>query len=147
MCAYSPSRCQQHQVLVVEDHDDTREMVKMFLELDGFAVSTAVHGRDALECLRHNFPCIILLDATMPVMDGLEFGRLLRLHPNPAIAHIPIILLTALPSDDAEKVRQVTGAVKVIPKPRSFPVVVAAVHRYCGKQPEAPDDRSDASAF
>jgi two-component system response regulator PrrA len=79
-------------VLIVEDHADTREMVELFLKIDGFAVCTAADGLEALKCVAEHRPCIILLDISMPRMDGIAFGRALRGHADPALASIPIVL-------------------------------------------------------
>jgi CheY-like chemotaxis protein len=60
-------------ILVVDDEDDIREPLAAVLELHGYQVRTAVNGRDALEALTRAIPDWILLDLTMPEMDGLEF--------------------------------------------------------------------------
>lgn len=116
-------------VLVVEDHDDTREMVELYLRHDGFAVSTAAHGLQALECIEHERPCLILLDLMMPVMDGIAFATELRASQDPAVAATPIVLLTAL-SDTEEAMRQ-TSAVDVLRKPISFERMIDVVERHC----------------
>jgi CheY-like chemotaxis protein len=116
-------------VLVVEDHADTREMVEHFLRLDGYLVCGAANGAEALERLAAGAPCLILLDVSMPVMDGPTFARHLHQHPDPEIASTPIVLLTAIPNP-AELQRQV-GALAVIQKPVSFETVAAIVARHC----------------
>jgi CheY-like chemotaxis protein len=65
-------------VLVLEDHDDTRQMVEMFLRADGYDVCTAAQGLDALECIDGDAPCLIVLDVMMPVMDSRTFAQRLR---------------------------------------------------------------------
>ena len=117
-------------VLVVEDHPDVREMVRVFLQMDGFAVCAAEDGVAALECLADNKPCLILLDVNMPRMDGIAFGRQLRRHPDPDLAGTPIILLTA--TSDAQAAATAVDAVEVILKPISFDKVVSAVEQHCG---------------
>jgi CheY-like chemotaxis protein len=117
-------------VLVVEDHDDTREMVELCLRLDGYAVSTASDGADALARVGQEPPCLILLDVTMPVMDGIAFARALRGSPDPQLAATPIILLTAV-SDVRDALTQ-TGALAAIVKPISVDRMMEQVARYCG---------------
>jgi CheY-like chemotaxis protein len=80
--------------------------------------------------IRHRqAPCLILLDVTMPVMDGPSFARRLRAFPDPAIAQTPIILLTAIPYAD-HTMREI-GAVEVIPKPVSLDRVLEVWARHC----------------
>jgi len=62
-------------VLVIEDHDDTREMVAMLLGAEGFTVVTAENGKRGLERLMGTRPSLVLLDLMMPVMTGWEFRR------------------------------------------------------------------------
>jgi DNA-binding response OmpR family regulator len=116
-------------VLIVEDHEDTREMAETLLTHDGFAVRTAVHGLDAFRCIQHVKPCLILLDVMMPVMHGITFARELRRYSDREIAESPIILLTAL-SDACQAVKE-TGALDVIHKPIAIEEVATVVGRHC----------------
>ena len=116
--------------MVVEDDPDTREMVETFLDFEGYAVCTAKHGLDALDRLRDQRPCLILLDVMMPVMDGIAFARELRRRPDPDIAFTPILLLTAVPNAHTAVLE--TGAVGVVPKPIDFLKVSDALKRHCG---------------
>jgi CheY-like chemotaxis protein len=116
-------------VLVVEDHNDTREMVEHFLRMDGYLVCGAANGLEALERVATDAPCLILLDVSMPVMDGVTFARHLHQHADPEIASTPIVLLTAVPN--AAHVQREVGALAVIQKPVSFDTVVALVARHC----------------
>lgn len=82
-------------MLVVEDDEGIRDALCDLLESEGFAVSSAVHGRDALEKLRNNGarPDIILLDLMMPVMDGWAFRS--EQQQDPSLADIPVVVITA----------------------------------------------------
>src|SRR5687767_14035009 len=60
----------ERPVLVIEDHSDTRHMVEEFLTFSGIPVVGAQNGQEGLTALRQHSPCLILLDLTMPVMDG-----------------------------------------------------------------------------
>jgi signal transduction histidine kinase/CheY-like chemotaxis protein len=80
-------------VLVVEDDDDTREMMVRTLANDGWTTHEAANGRVALERVRQAVPDLILLDLMMPEMDGFEFISHLR--ENEAWAAIPVVVLTA----------------------------------------------------
>jgi CheY-like chemotaxis protein len=84
-------------VLFVDDNEDMRLILNDLLRAEGFEVTTAIHGEDALEKLSHmpRRPDVILLDIMMPVMSGIDFieeaGR------NRALSEIPIVVLTAAP--------------------------------------------------
>jgi CheY-like chemotaxis protein len=119
-------------VLVVEDHDDIREVVRQFLKLGGFQVSTAVNGQDALEQIDAGLrPCLILLDVMMPVMDGVTFAERLRALPDRVLADTPIVLLTG--AHDIQSAHKRAQALEVIRKPVSFDRVVDVVGHHCRK--------------
>jgi CheY-like chemotaxis protein len=93
-----------HPVLVIDDDPDIRWTVAELLEDWGYAVTTAVHGKDALEQLRAGVrPCLILLDLTMPIMNGYEFRQAQR--ADPEFATIPTIVLSAA-GNLAERARE-----------------------------------------
>ncbi|GAB7079620.1 PAS domain-containing hybrid sensor histidine kinase/response regulator [Megalodesulfovibrio paquesii] len=81
-------------VLLVEDNDVNRDVIKAMLELDGHAVRTAVDGLHALELLRASIPDIILLDLQMPELDGFETARRIRALAGTA-GSVPILALSA----------------------------------------------------
>jgi CheY-like chemotaxis protein len=82
-------------VLVVDDADDVRESLAELLALEGFSVRSAADGRAALDDLHANGPVdVILLDLTMPVMDGRQF--LEARASLPALAQIPVVVLSAI---------------------------------------------------
>lgn len=81
-------------ILVVEDHDDTREGITDFLRSRGHAVFTAANGREALLALSQMpRPCVVLLDWMMPVMDGEALLRLLQLQQ--ALDGVTVVAVTA----------------------------------------------------
>jgi len=82
-----------HQVLVVDDEEDILNLIKTILSTQGYEVTTAQSGQEALEKLREKIPHLIILDVLMPEMDGYEVCRIIR--KNPVYKHIPIIILTA----------------------------------------------------
>ena len=116
-------------VLVVEDHDDTREMVAALLRAEGFTVVTAENGQRGLERLMRERPCLVLLDLMMPVMTGWEFRRVQLSLPDSGLAAVPVLLLTAVP--EPEKVAVQLHAADVIPKPLDFEKLVETVRRHC----------------
>lgn len=68
----------KEKILIVEDEPGIIDPLKKKLEIEGFTVITAENGRDGLETARNEHPDLILLDITMPVMDGIEMLRHLR---------------------------------------------------------------------
>jgi two-component system, chemotaxis family, chemotaxis protein CheY len=80
-------------VLVVDDDPDILDAVCEILEAEGYRVSRARNGREALERVELEQPAVILLDLMMPVMDGSAFAQALRCRPRHR--GIPIVLLTA----------------------------------------------------
>jgi diguanylate cyclase (GGDEF)-like protein len=81
------------RILVVDDDPDILKFVEMNLELDGFEVTLAGGGREALEQAKASPPDLMLLDVMMPEIDGLTVLR--RMRSDPSMANIPVIVLTA----------------------------------------------------
>ena len=80
------------RVLIVEDEPDIRDLLVFHLERDGYHVTKARSGADALRQAQHSPPDLVLLDLMLPEMDGLEVCR--RLRQSPVTQGIPIVLLT-----------------------------------------------------
>ena len=115
-------------VLLIEDHVDTRHMVEEYLQLHGFATITAENGLDGLGKLRQYCPSLILLDLTMPVMDGWRF-REEQQRLTEALARIPVVVLSAL--HDCAKHAQALGAIDCLTKPIDLDKLAALVGRLC----------------
>ena len=81
------------KILIVEDNEMNRDMLSRRLERRGYTVSMAVDGGQGVEKARAEIPDLILMDMSLPVIDGWEASRQLR--ADPATATIPIIALTA----------------------------------------------------
>lgn len=80
-------------VLVIEDDADIRELLKLTLEVAGYRVIEAENGFDGIAAARQQEPDAILMDMSMPLMDGCHCTRLIR--QNPRLATVPIIACTA----------------------------------------------------
>ena len=83
----------KNKVLVVDDDESNRYMLSRRLEFRGYLVVTATDGREAVERARTEAPCLILMDVTLPVLDGLAATR--ELKSRPELRGIPVIALTA----------------------------------------------------
>ena len=94
-----------YKVLLVDDDESNRDMLSRRLQNRGYQVVTAVDGRDALEQARAEAPCIILMDVSLPVLDGLAATRELKARPESR--DIPVIALTAHSgSEDRDRARE-----------------------------------------
>ena len=101
-------------VLVVEDDEDTRQLMRRVLTQDGWIVETATNGIEALQTLEHVAPRLVLLDLMMPRMDGFEF--LHRFRAMESFSHVPVVVVTAKELTDEDRERLDTSADRVVPK-------------------------------
>jgi CheY-like chemotaxis protein len=115
------------QVLVAEDFDDVRGMMKAFLEHEGFEVLEAADGYEAVEKAVSNRPDLILMDIAMPVMDGIQATTAIRQHDE--LAEVPIVAVTAYADFYYDRARDV-GCNDVIQKPVDFKRLDPIVHSY-----------------
>ena len=100
-------------ILVVDDDPDARDRLRTVLQRDGWMVAEAANGQEALAVIAIRVPQLILLDLTMPVMDGFTFLHALR--ERPGGADIPVVVLTARDLNADER-RQLEGADRVLQK-------------------------------
>ena len=105
----------QPLVLLAEDFEDARELYRDYLQFSGFDVETANNGRDAIARALELQPDLILMDASMPVLDGWQATR--ELKANPATKHIPVLALTAHAFDDARREARAVGCDGFVTKP------------------------------
>jgi CheY-like chemotaxis protein len=81
-------------IMIIEDEADIRDSLRDLLELEGYRVTTAAHGREALDILgRGPLPDLILLDLLMPVMNGRDFRAAQR--ANPRFRSVPVLMMSA----------------------------------------------------
>ena len=103
------------KLLYIEDNEDNIFMLKTRLERKGFEMLIARNGLEGLQVAQTASPDLILLDVGLPIMDGYEIAK--KIKADPAIQHIPIIMLTAhVMVEDREKAFQ-SGANEYEPKP------------------------------
>jgi PAS domain S-box-containing protein len=98
-------------VLVIDDEEINRDLVKRYMREDHWIVEEAENGKAALERMEKFKPDLILLDLMMPVMDGFEFAEEVRLHPE--YRSIPIIVVTAKSLDESDR-KRLSGSVQRI---------------------------------
>ena len=122
-------------IMVVDDEKNICELIRLYLEKEGFAVTIANNGSDAIAMIRQNRPDLVLLDIMMPGMDG--YAVLRRLKSNDTTASVPVIFLSAK-SEEYDRIYGLeAGADDYIVKPFSVLEVVSrirAVLRRSGKK-------------
>jgi CheY-like chemotaxis protein len=120
-------------ILIVEDDDDTREMLATLVATAGFHPVTAEGGLEALHVLRTvrhgapDVPCLILLDLHMPRLSGGEFRRAQL--GDPTVATVPVAVMSG--ATDVETRAQALGAVATVAKPIDVDVLLGIVRQYC----------------
>jgi len=115
------------RILVVDDEENILNLVRMYLERDGFEVFEARNGLDALQAVRTSQPDLVVLDIMLPELDGFEVCRRVRLE-----SEVPILMLTARDDDIDKIVGLELGADDYLTKPfnpRELAVRVKAILR------------------
>ena len=112
-------------ILVVDDDGDSRELLSIVLEYEGYRVSQAASGEDALETVAVQVPDLVLLDVIMGGMDGYAVAA--RLKAQPLTQRISIILLTGLDDSSAKALAKAAGINDVLTKPIDRHVLCARV--------------------
>ena len=118
------------RVLVVDDDVKTVELVKLYLNRDGYKVLTAYNGTDALRLAREGHPDLIVLDLMLPGIDGLNVCRTLRDESD-----VPIIMLTAKTTEEDRLTGLDLGADDYVPKPFSPKELAARVRAVLRRLP------------
>ena len=118
------------KVLVVDDDVKTVELVRLYLDRDGYQVLTAYDGVEALRLARENRPDIIVLDLMLPDIDGLEVCRTLRHESD-----VPVIMLTARTTDQDKLTGLDLGADDYVTKPFSPKELAARVRAVLRRLP------------
>ncbi|CAN5537591.1 response regulator transcription factor [soil metagenome] len=124
-------------ILVVDDEAKLRDMIRVYLEQDGYRVVEASNGREALYVARYEKPDLIILDLMMPELSGYEFMRLFSKE-----AETPVIMLTAKVEDQDKILGLELGADDYVTKPfnvRELTARVRAVLRRTQKTASEPD--------
>jgi two-component system, cell cycle response regulator DivK len=103
------------KVLLVEDVEDTRHFMRLELEEQGFIVFEAENGQVAVETAAREKPDVILMDLTLPLMDGFTAAKLIR--QNDALKNVPIIAITAHKEDDFRADAKASGFDAYVTKP------------------------------
>lgn len=124
-------------VLVVDDNADSRELLAEFLAYEGFEVTTAATGEEAVEATHNHHPQVVLMDLAMPgVMDGWEATR--RIKADPKLRSTRVIAVTAHAYPEHKERAIHAGCNAVFTKPYDLPALVAHVEKVVRELPPTP---------
>jgi len=119
---------QKKRILVVDDEEDIRFVLRMLLERHGFEVETAEDGLDALEKIRSQKFDLVILDILMPKMDGFQVAKRMEQMG----VQTPVIMLTAKADDESMWEGYRSGATLYVPKPFDNKYLLDAVRYLIG---------------
>ncbi len=118
------------RILLVEDQEDNRRIARDLLSSVGYEILEATNGEEGVAMAAAHRPDLILMDIQLPVLDGYEATR--RIKADPALAHIPIIVVTsyALSGDDEKAIE--AGCDAYVAKPYSPRQLLAKIRQFIG---------------
>ncbi len=125
------------RILIVDDERQITRMLRMAMQSGGYNVSIAGDGAEALERFKSDHPDIVITDLAMPVMDGIELTRAIRL-----LAPTPIIVLSVRDTETMKVSALDEGADDYLTKPFSTPELLARVRAQLRRAPTASPDTS-----
>ena len=108
----------QYKILVVEDFEDNRFMMKKLLEMNGYQVVEAINGEEAVKMAQDEKPDVILMDLSLPMLDGLAATR--RIREFPELAGLPILAVSAHDTIDFHADALAAGCNDYVTKPVDF---------------------------
>ena len=121
-------------VLVIEDRFEDRAVLMAILMHAGHAVAEAIDGREGLEMTRSRRPDVVIADALVPRLDGLDYAR--AVGRDPEIAHTPIILYSAAyEAWELEKLAAAAGISRVLEKPADPSEILDAIEESISARP------------
>ena len=121
------------RVLLVEDTEDNRQMMRKLLEMSGFQVVEAINGKEAVEAASRVRPQIILMDLSLPFIDGLAATRQIR--SLPGMSEVPIVAVSAHDTADFHSDALKAGCNAYITKPIDYPQLESIVNGLLSKHP------------
>jgi CheY-like chemotaxis protein len=118
-------------VLVVEDFEDNRFMMRRLLEMSGYRVIEAVNGKQAVEAAVSERPDLILMDLSLPMLDGLAATR--RIREAEGLGRVPIVAVSAHDTADFHADALAAGCNEYVTKPIDFDQLVQLLDRLTAK--------------
>ena len=133
------------KILIVEDEADIAQLVKLYLEKDGFRTTTARTGIDGLKMIKTDRPDMVILDLMLPEMDGLEICKKIRSAMDTAL--LPVLMLTAKAEESDTIIGLELGADDYVTKPFSPKVLVTRVKALFRRLERADDPKQTSCAY
>ena len=115
-------------ILVVEDQEDNRQILRDLLGNAGYQLIEAENGEQALAAITKQRPDLILMDIQLPIMDGYAAAR--RIKADPALRAIPIIAVTSYALNGEERIARAAGCDDYVPKPFSPRQLLSKIRQY-----------------
>ena len=115
------------KVLLVEDTEDNRQMMRRLLEMSGYRVVEAINGVEAVKLASEERPRIILMDLSLPLIDGLTATR--RIRSLPGLSKVPIVAVSAHDTADFHSEALAAGCNAYVTKPIDYPELEEVVNR------------------
>jgi CheY-like chemotaxis protein len=123
-----------YRILVVDDNDLNLSLIAKILELESYQVTLARNGTEAIQAVTRAMPDLAILDVMMPDMDGYELCQKLR--QPPLNARMPIVMLTAMTSEEEKRLALAAGANDIWSKPFDMDVFRKSVGELLKTKPE-----------
>jgi CheY-like chemotaxis protein len=118
-------------IMVVEDFEDNRFMMRRLLEMSGYRVLEAINGEEAVEIARREHPSLILMDLSLPLLDGLAATR--RIRQVKELRQVPIVAVSAHDTADFHADALAAGCNDYVTKPIDFDQLEALLNRLLPK--------------
>jgi two-component system, cell cycle response regulator DivK len=132
-----------NNILIADDFDDTRELLRLLLETEGYTIREARDGREALDAARKQAPALALIDLSMPSLDG--WGLLREMRADASTRSIPCVAVTAFAAHQDRQRALDAGFDAYISKPFRAKELLELVNRFVPRHGNAQDAGDGAS--
>ena len=123
---------QEFLILVADDSVDNKVVMSLDLQAEGYKVVTASNGEEAVDVARLTKPNLVLMDISMPLLDGLAAAR--KIHEIESLQDVPVIAITALSTEGFQRAAYDVGVAGYLVKPIDFDRLHQLVRRLLGPQ-------------
>jgi two-component system, cell cycle response regulator DivK len=119
------------KLLLVEDNDLNRDVLSRLLNRWGYEVACAVDGEEGVEMSRNEHPDLVLMDITLPLMNGYDATRIIKSQPE--TCSIPVLAMTAHVLEEDQEDARAAGCSDFVPKPIDFPALLETIRKHLGE--------------